>query len=223
MQTKIDFFDRRLTPNDSYQVKCATGPLLDRVVSMRYRSYSSEGYINKNSSEKFMDKYDSMPNCRSYLLFDPHMGRPPVASVRACIYDPQDDLPVPVLDAFRDEVEAAIGLKDKFLEINKFVVEPKFQRRGGATARFQLFKAMAEETVSNQSKNVVLAVRESHIKFYTRRFGCAQISEAKEYPGLKFKTVLLLAKNMVMARDLIFDQANQRINRYEPIPTYSSI
>ena len=34
--------------------------LFDRVYSMRYRSYSSKGYIDKNSSGKFLDEYDPM-------------------------------------------------------------------------------------------------------------------------------------------------------------------
>lgn len=194
-----------LPPISQYNNIPAKGPLLDRVFSMRYRSYSGENYIEKDGSKKFMDEYDSMPNCTSYLVYT---NNKPIASIRSCIFDPEKPYSVPVLDVFKKEIEDKIGLDDKFLEINKFVVEPEYQRSGGVKARFQLFSCMAKETFESDSKNVVMAVRPRHVKFYDMMFNCETISDIKVYPHLKFKTVLLLVKDINKAKDFIFSRAS---------------
>ena len=54
--------------NDYYSI-VAKGPMLDRVYSMRYRSYSAENYIEENSSLKFIDEYDAKSNSTCFLLY----------------------------------------------------------------------------------------------------------------------------------------------------------
>jgi hypothetical protein len=54
--------------SDYYSI-VAKGPMLDRVYSMRYRSYSADNYIEKNSSHKFIDEYDAKPNSTCFLTY----------------------------------------------------------------------------------------------------------------------------------------------------------
>lgn len=223
MQTKIDFFDRSSfpdSPGHGYQIKRATGPLLDRVVSMRYRSYSSEGFIDENSSGKFMDEYDALPNCSSHLLYFENKA---VGSIRTCVYKPNKPFPVPILEVYGKEIEAAIGLTTPFLEVNKFVIAPEFQKRGGVQARFELFRAVAEETREKGAEYILMAVRKSHVRFYDHMFDCQVISEAKLYPGLKFSTVLLLIKNTESATEFAIQRAHHSLISHEPILSHSAI
>lgn len=190
-----------------YNTIAATGPMLDRVYSMRYRSYSNQGYVNKNSSQKFIDDYDVMPNCTSYLMYQ---NRKAVASIRACLYSPESDTPVPCMEIFKEELAQNIGFDSSFVEVNKFVVDPEFQRRGGKKARLLLFSSIVKETFDNDAKNVVIAVRPEHINFY-KMFYCKTISEVKVYPHLNFETVLMACTDLERAKKLILSRSKHRL------------
>lgn len=190
-----------------YTNVAARGPLLDRVYSMRYRSYRTENYISENRSKKFMDEYDAMPNCTSYLMYSKEKT---VASIRSCIYDPKHKLPVPAMEIFEDEIRETVGYEKAFVEVNKFVVEPEFQNSGGRSARFSLFCSVVKETFDSGAENVIIAVRPAHVRFY-RMFSCTPISEIKTYPHLNFKTVLLACTDVERAKSLIISQAQRHL------------
>lgn len=191
MPTVAEKIARPLRHKEVYYTEKAVGPKLDKVFSLRYRSYVADRYIKENNSRKFMDNYDSFPTCRSYLLYE---NRRAIASMRSCIYNPTDDYSVPCLEVFKDEIRSAIGLDDVFVEANKFVVDPEYQSKRGRRVRMLLFSTVVGETQSSLAKNVVVAVRPEHIKFYSR-FNCEQISDVKRYPNLSFDTVLMVCKN----------------------------
>ncbi|WP_086931365.1 N-acyl amino acid synthase FeeM domain-containing protein [Agarilytica rhodophyticola] len=188
-----------------YNMLAATGPMLDRVYSMRYRSYSSEGYINRNNSEKFIDSYDALPNCTSYLMY--RNGKA-MASIRACRYDPKENIPIPCMEIFKQELAQNIGLDVPFVEVNKFVVDPRFQRYGGKHARLMLFSSIVEETYKYNVQNVVIAVRPEHVNFY-KMFYCKTISDVKAYPHLNFETVLMACTDVERARKLIMSRSKR--------------
>ncbi len=187
-----------------YRSVAAKGPLLDRVFSMRYKSYSSEDYIEKDESKKFMDEYDALPNCNSYLVYS---DKKAIASIRSCIYDPEKPYSVPAMEVFEREIDNRIGLNSKFMEINKFVVDPDFQRSGGAKVRFELFACMAREGFEKNVEHVVLAVRPKHVRFYKMILNCEVISDVKCYPHLNFDTVLMLMNNIQNVKEFVFSKA----------------
>lgn len=177
--------------NEYYSV-VAEGVMLDRVYSMRYKSYSADKYIEKNSSEKFFDEYDNVPNSINFLAYH---GKKAIGSMRACVYDPSKSYDVPAMDIFDKEIEENFGYDQTFVEMNKFVIDPSFQRRGGMHARFMLMGAVLDESLNRGAKAILVACRSEHVKFY-QILGGKAISAEKSYPHLNFKTVLMLCTEL---------------------------
>lgn len=203
--------------NDYYSV-IAKGPMLDRVYSMRYRSYSAEGYIEENSSLKFIDEYDNKPNSTCFLAYYRNQV---VGSIRACVYEPNQGLNIPIMDCFEKELRNTIGYDGIFLEPNKFVIDPQFQRRGGIHARFLLLGTAVEQAVKKNASNIVVAVRTEHIKFY-QMFGGKLASEEKSYPHLNFKTVLMICSDVKKCRDFIKSKV-EIIEKNDPVLNYGTV
>lgn len=184
--------------NDYYSI-VAKGPLLDRVYSMRYRSYSAEGYIEKNSSLKFIDEYDDKPNSVCFLAYQQTKA---IGSMRACVYDPSEKSMIPVMEVFDTELRDNVGYDNIFVEMNKFVIDPSFQRKGGMHARLMLMGSVLSESLNRKASAVVVAVRMEHIRFY-QLFGGKVISDVKSYPHLSFKTVLMVCTELGAADQML--------------------
>lgn len=184
--------------NDYYSV-IAKGPMLDRVYSMRYRSYSAEGYIAENSSQKFIDEYDNKSNSVCFLAYQKTKA---IGSMRACVYDPSKELLIPVMEVFENEIRDNIGYDNTLVEMNKFVIDPTFQRKGGMHARLMLMGSVLNESISRNAKAVLVAVRPEHTRFY-QIFGGKVISGIKSYPHLSFKTVLMVCNDLDLAGNIL--------------------
>ena len=188
----------------------AKGPLLDRVYSMRYRSYSADDYIDKCDTKKFMDEYDPRPNCTSYLTYHEKKA---IGSIRSCIFDPKCEINrVPVMDVFEKELGDIVGYDKTFIEVNKFVIDPSFQRKGGVKARFCLFKNIIDSLYENNAKCLVAGIRPEHIKFY-KLLNFNPVSDVKSYPHLKFKTLLVVCEDIHNLADKIYSKANKTLVR----------
>lgn len=185
-----------------YRSVPAIGPMLDRVYSLRYKSYSEGNYIPKTSSKKFMDGFDAKSNCKSFLTY---YDNALIGSIRACTYVPDVGLEVPVMEVFDSEIKNSIGYDTPFVEANKFVIDPGFQSKGGVKARFNLFRNIVEEAISSEADSIVIAVRAEHIKFYKMLYFSA-VSEEKSYPHLSFKTVLLVCNDMKSLKKRIWSR-----------------
>ncbi len=203
-------------PQSDYYSVIAKGPMLDRVYSMRYRSYSTEGYIEENSSLKFIDEYDNKPNSTCFLLYNQNKA---VGSIRTCVFDVRDRLAIPVMEVFDQEIKNNIGYDSTFVEVNKFVIDPSFQRKGGVEARMQLIGSAVEEVIRRNSSSLLLAVRPAHVRFY-KMFGCYPISDAKSYPHLSFKTVLMASTDIQWTRNFIRSKVDVVEKHDDPILTY---
>jgi hypothetical protein len=184
---------------DAYHTIVANGAMLDVVYAMRYRSYGEAGYIEENPLLKFADEYDGQSNVTSFLL---HRRGEAVGSMRTCVFDPRDRMPVPAMDVFDDEIRHSIGYDNVFVEVNKFVIEPSFQRRGGVRMRLMLIGTVIEEAVRKGASNILLAVRPAHVGFY-EMLGCVLLSGAKAYPHLAFETVLMATLDIQSTRRFI--------------------
>ena len=200
LQSKEEF----RTQSDYYSI-AAKGPMLDRVYSMRYRSYSAENYIEENSSHKFMDEYDAKKNCTSFLTY---YESKPIGSIRSCVYQPELQNTVPVMEVFGDELGASIGYGSTFIEANKFVIDPTFQNRGGVRARFSVYENIAQSTILHDAKYLVAGIRTEHIKFY-KALHFELASNEKSYPHLSFKTVLVICSDVDAFRNKIFSKTRR--------------
>jgi len=192
--------------SDYYSI-VAKGPMLDRVYSMRYRSYSAENYIEENSAHKFIDEYDAKPNSTCFLAY---CRQKLIGSIRACVFNAEEGNSIPILEVFENEIRDSIGLNNVIVEPNKFVVDPTFQRSGGVKARFVLLGAAVEHAIQKNATAIVVAVRPEHIKFY-KMFGGTLASDAKLYPHLSFETVLMVCTDIHRCRDFI----KRKIERVE--------
>jgi N-acyl-L-homoserine lactone synthetase len=215
LNTAIQIQENQQT--DYYSVK-AKGPMLDRVYSMRYRSYSAEGYIAENSSLKFIDEYDNRPNSTCFLLY--HQNKA-IGSMRTCVFDSSERMAVPVMEVFDEELRNNIGYDNTFVEVNKFVIDPSFQRKGGVEARMLLVGTVVEEAIRRGSSSIVLAVRPAHVRFY-KMLGCNPISEAKSYPHLTFKTVLMACTDIQWSRNFIRNKVNVVEKYNDPVLNYGN-
>ncbi|VUD56541.1 hypothetical protein TDB9533_02197 [Thalassocella blandensis] len=195
----------QLNSNPYYSLE-AKGPLIDRVYSMRYRSYSADDYISKCETKKFMDEYDPMPNCTSYLTY---FEKKAIGSIRSCIFDPKCEINrVPVMDVFESELGDIVGYDKTFIEANKFVIDPSFQRKGGVKARFSIYKNIADSILENNAKYLVAGIRPEHIKFY-RMLNFKPMSDVKSYPHLKFLTLLVVCEDVMGFVDRIYSKTNK--------------
>lgn len=195
-----DFFPAIEAP--SYRSIKAYGPLLDHVFSLRYESYSAEDYIEKNVSRRFMDEFDGTPNCDSFLVY---FKKKLIGSIRSCIYSPDKEHRIPVMDVFERELKEEVGMDKTMIEANKFVVHPDFQRQGGVKARFTIYRNIIESAIREKANCIVVAVRPAHVKFY-RMFYMEPVSDAKSYPHLNFQTVLMACHDIEAARDFIWSK-----------------
>lgn len=193
-----------------YHNVVAVGPLLDTVYEMRYESYSAKRFIASNDSKVFSDEYDGSSNCTSYLTFK---NKKVVGSIRGCMYDPLVSLPIPIADVFHNEIVQAIGFDCSMLEVNKFVISPYFQRRGGIVARFMIFDNVVSAALEQKANYLVVGVREEHIKFYCSMFGFELASDLRLYPDLQFKTALMICYDVVSFKQKL----SARLGKYRKI------
>jgi len=111
---------------------------------------------------------------------------------------------------YEKEIQQEIGLDKTFIEANRFVVHPDFQRKGGIQARFSIYRNIVTEADRVNANCVLAAVREEHVRFY-RLVNFAPISELKAYRGLKFKTILMACFDLDRSREFVLNQTDNRI------------
>ncbi len=204
--------------SSGYTNRVASGPLLDTVFKMRYESYYGKEFIEESSSKLFMDEYDGLSNSRSYLTFK---NQKAIGSIRGCIYDPGKDLPIPIADVFYHEIEKAVGFDRSMLEINKFVISPHFQRRGGLRARFMIYSNVVDAAVEQGAEFLVAGVREEHIEYNKSMFGFELASDLRSYPHLKFKTALMVCTDIASVKRKIDRKLVNRKGFNDSLPRYS--
>ncbi len=184
----------------SYSNRLATKQDLETVYKIRYESYRKNGSIGENSDKRFDDEYDTAPNCHSFLTCCDHQE---IGSIRACIYSPHKNLPIPIFDVFDTEIEQSIGYQEGMTEINKFVVLPSFQRRGGVLARFMLYKNVVDAAIAHNSSYLIAGVREEHITYNQTLFGFSLASDLRSYPHLNFKVALMVCDDIPQVKHKI--------------------
>ena len=192
------------TVSPQYFYQTARDRKLDDVFALRYRAYLADGYIGENTRKRFFDDFDYEPNCRSFLT---HYGQELVGSIRTCLWTPGQQLEIPAMEIFDEEIRREVGYDKRIMETNKFVVSPEFQRRGGIRARFSIYRSALSVVHEEDVDVVVIAVREEHIRFY-RMLGFGQISDVRAYPHLNFNTALLACYDMESLSDFILERTH---------------
>lgn len=195
-------------PNSAryYSVEASDPLLRGHVFSLRYASYIAGGYIEANPNRIFTDKYDSQPNCTSYLTYH---NASPMGSIRLCRYTPNEGWEIPVMNAYAEEIKKEVGLDKPLLEANRFAVHPGYQRRGGVRARFSIYRNIPIEAAKAETHCILAAVREEHVRFY-KMLQFVPISDCKAYSELKFKTILMACFDLEKSRQLVLAQTDRK-------------
>ena len=129
-----------------------------------------------------------MSNCHSHIEY---INGTPAAAIRACVLDPSQSVnAIPAMEIFAKEIEDVSEENNVILETNKFVIHPSFQSKG-LRLKFGLFSFIFKMAYKVNANHIIVAVRQQHAKFY-KCMNFSPISGVKQYPGLKFKTILLL-------------------------------
>ena len=175
--------------NSINRTLAALNPASDdfQVFRLRYMAYTRDKSIEENDAEIFMDEYDGLENCKSYLYCQ---GDQPVASIRSCFCNSiEEGQKVPAMEVFGSDIRRTIGGESKFVESNKFVIHPDFQNLG-RRIMVPLFTFIFSEAMRTGADYVITAVRPAHAAFY-KQMSFSPISQEMSYPHLSFKTVLL--------------------------------
>jgi hypothetical protein len=161
------------------------------VHALRYRSYLQSGHIDPNETKLFRDQYDSLPNCKSIVIYS---GTRAVASVRTCALAYEAGLSSPAMTAYPEEVEnllspeARVGAGGKALEITRLVRSPEAANNQGLV--FLLYRLAGYIGIMDGTAVILACVRKNHAPFY-KRIGYQEVTEPRPYPGLKCPMQLL--------------------------------
>ena len=201
---------------------CNTKESLEIAYELRYRAYRSVDGIPENESGLAIDDYDGQSNCRTHLLY--FEGKP-VASVRSLIWsDRYQWQRTPCLDAFEDNISEHLGLQQRILESNRFVVDPDFKGRKSLTAQYLLFRVQTISCLYDNCQYVITAVRPKHASFYKRLMDFDPISEPGPigaFPdGYQFECTLLATP--YSSRHVLAENASMAALQLEDFERYAS-
>ena len=173
--------------NDFLQKNDVLEHRLKEAAALRYISYLDNHSIDSNAEKMFYDEFDMRRNCYSHIEY---IDRIPAAAIRACVYDPRKIIKtIPAMEIFSEEIAKMTGKNQVIVESNKFVIHPRFQRKG-LRLKFELFGFIFNVALQANATYIITAVRKEHAKFY-EQLNFYPISRIKRYPGVNFDTVLL--------------------------------
>jgi len=157
---------------------------------IRYRGYRSAGHIDPMSGEVFRDTYDEQPGSETLLA---HVDETPVGTIRILrrgCGEPVDKLSA--AQVFRQQLESELGAQSSAIEVNRFALEPALQTIGSFRVKLALLKAVLATCCTEGVRYCVAAARDEHLRFYTELLHMRRVSAPVLYPGLRFKTSLLV-------------------------------
>ena len=187
----MNIFDNELDfacpNNEGYRLHIARTPTMREIVyRLRYRAYTDAGVKLHRDDGIFPDKFDRCRNCISHVLLQNGIV---IGSIRANRCTCADDS-VGAQEAYADDIAAAIGTGQTYVESNRFVVDPDVSNKSLAPLRC-LFRGIVLHAALIDADWVITAVRTRHIAFYRRILGMEQLSEPKPYPLLTGEFALM--------------------------------
>lgn len=188
----------------SREVERGTPGLVARIASdrktredafaLRHLSYLADGHIDPKPTGLFSDPFDDEPNCETIVLYK---ARRPVASVRVCVADIEEDpsiaSQIPAGQVFPKEIERLVAESSdppvrRVIEINRLVRHPDHETDHGLV--FVLFRLAGYMIVHYDVDLVLSCVRRNHLPFY-RRLRFQPIAGPRTYHGVKFASHLM--------------------------------
>jgi hypothetical protein len=157
------------------------------VRALRFGALHGHREMDAAGARSFHDGFDDAANTSTYLLA---VGGRAIGTTRSSISAPRMPAPLPSQRVFACEMHAAFGANAAIVEASLTFVEP------GAPldpqdALMRLFKMHVCRCAAENADALVVAVRDSQIGFYRRRFNMEILSGPKRYPGFATPRVLM--------------------------------
>lgn len=179
-------------PMNAIRVTSAGGDRVARETAfrIRYRGYRSAGHIESTPDGLFRDAFDDQPGSETLLA---HIDETPVGTIRILRRPSGEALDkLPAAQVFRRELESELGLQSSAIEVNRFALEPALQTIGSFRVKLALLKAVLATCCTEDVRYCVAAARDEHLRFYTEFLHMRLLGAPVLYPGLRFKTSLLV-------------------------------
>ena len=175
-------------PNEQgLRLHIAHTPAMRNIVyRLRYRAYTAAGVELQSNDGYFSDKFDDCPNCVSHVLVQ---NGTVIGSIRANRCTGENES-VGAQEAYTNEIAAAIGAGQTYVESNRFVVAPDFDKRSLVPLK-TLFRGIALHAALIDADWIITAVRARHVAFYQRILQMEQLSKPKPYPLLTGEFALM--------------------------------
>lgn len=157
------------------------------VRELRYRALLSRGEIAEDPEGFPDDGHDSALNTVTFLLT--RQGRT-LGTTRSSVSSSARRWPLPSIEAFHNELEAAIGWEATIVESSLTVIDPAFAGEP-RDLFFRLLKAQLVRCAVESADWLVAAVPESQIGFHRRMFNMEILSGSERYPRVRRPRVLM--------------------------------
>lgn len=166
---------------------CRNRESLENAFRLRYRSYRNAEIIGDLSEGMLYDKEDFMPHTFVHLIW--HENKP-VGTVRSSIYsDDYDWTTVQSVKYFPEKIKEKPGESTRFLESNRYAVDPDFQGRKSLFAQMLMFRVHALTSAVHNINEIVTIVQANHVPFYQKFLGFELYSEnpylAREWSNME--------------------------------------
>lgn len=157
------------------------------VRGLRFAGLLGRGDVEPGPRNAFGDPFDEEPNTTTYLL---SAGDVAFGTTRTSVTGPALRGPLPSQSIFAREIDAAFGTDATVVEASLTFVDPQ-AARDPQEALMRLFKVHILHCAAESADALVVAVRDSQMGFYRRRFGMEILSGEERYPGMRSPRVLM--------------------------------
>lgn len=158
---------------------------------IRHDGYARYGHIDDRPDGIFTDSYDNQGNMLTAVISK--NGRP-AGTVRVGVRGPGRHDTLPAMEIFEDEIAGTMAMASTdgkvptAVEVGRIARAPAYEH--DATIIHALFRTAGYLILHFDPDIVFSAVRLHHQPIY-RRFGFQQVADARQYPGLQCKMVLM--------------------------------
>ena len=155
--------------------------------ALRFEGLVGRGDISEDSPRAFSDSFDEATNTTTYLLA---CADTPIGTTRTSVSVPPVRQPLPSQRVFGREILAAFGPGAAVVEASLTFVVPH-AARDPQDALMRLFKVHLWRCAAENADALVVAVRESQMGFYRRRFNMEILSGPETWPRMAAPRVLM--------------------------------
>jgi len=159
--------------------------------ALRYRSYLNSGFIEKNATELFKDKFDDLSSTQIVVIYGQDR---PLASIRLCYLSRHAPMSSPAQGTFPEAVTQSLegspaGQRGhEAVELTRLVRCPSAANNQGLI--FLLLRVAGHLALQTDFRIILSCVRQHHVAFY-KRLRFQEATGLRPYPGLNCQMQML--------------------------------